>query len=108
MERRKFTREFKFEAVRLVRVRLKIHSSEQKAAERDMDHRLAEEARSAPIPQVTRIALGLVLNLGHTATIRWGPHPQLESGRRPLHHPFSNGLLDGCNAPRPGHRKDYT
>ncbi|HEV1992952.1 MAG TPA: phage terminase large subunit, partial [Candidatus Acidoferrum sp.] len=28
------------------------------------------------------------------ATIRWGPHPKLESRRKLQHNPFSNGLLD--------------
>src|SRR5208282_2206684 len=41
----------------------------------------------------TRVALGLLLNFGHPATRRWGPHHKLESRPNPPLNGFSNGLL---------------
>src|SRR5450755_1111384 len=58
--------------------------------------RLRQERRD-PLPflvrQIGRIPLRFFRNVGHPATIRWGPHPKLESRRKPQHNQFSNGLL---------------
>jgi hypothetical protein len=40
-----------------------------------------------------RVALGLLLDFGHPAAIRLGPHPKLESRLKLLHNTFSNGRL---------------
>ena len=37
-------------------------------------------------------ALGLLLNFGHPATRRWGPHHKLESRPNLSFNGFSNGL----------------
>jgi hypothetical protein len=56
--------------------------------------RLRQERRD-PIPllvgQVRRIALGLLLSVGHPATIRFGPHPKLESRPKPLRNHSQTG-----------------
>ena len=45
------------------------------------------------VGQIRRVALGLLLNLGHPATRRWGPHPKLESPQARPFNGFSNSLL---------------
>lgn len=58
--------------------------------------RRSRQQRRDPLPllisQIGRVSLRLLRNIGHPATIRWGPHPKLESRHDPRHNPFSNGL----------------
>src|SRR5277367_1756974 len=60
--------------------------------------RRARKKRLNPRPllvgQVARISLGLLLDLGHSAARRWGPHPKLESRPKNALNQFSNGLLE--------------
>ena len=44
------------------------------------------------VGQIRRVALGLLLNFGHPATRRWGPHHKLESRPNLPFNGFSNGL----------------
>ena len=44
------------------------------------------------VGQIRRVALRLLRNLGHPATRRWGPHPQLESRNSKPCNRLSNGL----------------
>ena len=64
--------------------------------------RRARKKRLNPRPllvgQVARIPLGLLLDLGHSAARRWGPHPKLESRPKNPFNQFSNGLLNSCGA----------
>ncbi len=56
----------------------------------------ARQERLNPRPllvgQIRRVALGLLLNFGHPATRRWGPHDKLESRPNLPFNGFSNGL----------------
>ena len=56
----------------------------------------ASQERLNPRPllvgQIRRVALGLLLNFGHPATRRWGPHHKLESRPNLPFNGFSNGL----------------
>jgi hypothetical protein len=58
--------------------------------------RRARKKRLNPHPflvgQVARIPLGLLLDPGHSAARRWGPHPKLESRPKNAFNQFSNGL----------------
>src|ERR1700754_2785488 len=45
------------------------------------------------VSQVARIPFGLLLDPGHSAARRWGPHPKLESRPKNAFNQFSNGLL---------------
>jgi hypothetical protein len=45
------------------------------------------------VRQIERVPFGFLLDFGHPAAIRWGPHPKLESRLKPIHNPFSNGHL---------------
>jgi hypothetical protein len=64
----------------------------------------ARKKRLNPRPllvgQVARIPLGLLLDLGHSAARRWGPHPKLESRPKNAFNQFSNGLLKRCRSSR--------
>ena len=44
------------------------------------------------VGQIRRVALGLLLNFGHPATRRWGPHHKLKSRPNLPFNGFSNGL----------------
>ena len=56
----------------------------------------ARQERLNPGPllvgQIRRVALGLLLNFGHPATRRWGPHHKLESRPNLPFNGFSSGL----------------
>src|SRR5271154_4264819 len=47
------------------------------------------------VGQVARISLGLLLDLGHSAARRWGPHPKLESRPKNAFNPFFKRTLTG-------------
>ena len=44
------------------------------------------------VGQIRRVALGLLLNFGHPATRRWGPHHKLKSRPNLPFNGFANGL----------------
>jgi hypothetical protein len=44
------------------------------------------------VGQIRQVALGLLLNFGHLAKRRWGPHHELESRPNLPFNGFSNGL----------------
>src|ERR1700751_740467 len=48
------------------------------------------------VGQLARIPFGLLLDPGHSAARRWGPHPKLESRPKNAFNQFSNGLSVGA------------